>query len=52
MPELLLRLKSAGEKVYCHKISDIWLDLGRPEDFQTAQEIFRKHRKKFPFVPH
>jgi NDP-sugar pyrophosphorylase family protein len=51
MPDLMLRLKAAGEKVYCHKISDIWLDLGRPDDFTTAQEMFRKNRKKFPFMP-
>lgn len=50
LPDLLLRLVQAGKKVYCHKIKDIWLDLGRPDDLMMAEEIFRKNRKDFPFI--
>ncbi len=47
MPELLLRIKSAGEKIYCFKTSRLWLDLGRFDDLEAAQEVFRKHESKF-----
>ena len=47
MPELLLRLKASGERVYCFKTSCLWLDLGRLDDLEAAQEIFRKNAGKF-----
>ena len=51
MPELLLRLKKSGEKVYCRAIEDMWLDLGRLDDFELAQDVFQKNRKKFLVSP-
>lgn len=47
MPELLLRLKASTEKVCCFKTSCLWLDLGRLDDLEAAQEIFRKNPGKF-----
>ena len=49
MPELMLRLKTSGTKVCCFETSELWLDLGRRDDLEVAQEIFKKHRKKFLF---
>ena len=40
IPELMLRMKNAGEKVFCFKSNDLWLDLGRPEDLEAAQDVF------------
>jgi len=40
MPDLLLRVKDGGGLVYCHRAECDWLDIGRPDDYQRAQEIF------------
>jgi NDP-sugar pyrophosphorylase family protein len=47
MPDLLLRVKAAGESVYCFKTKAFWLDLGRPEDLDFAQEYWAKYQHKF-----
>lgn len=47
MPELMLRMKNAGEVINCFKTSALWLDLGRLDDFEAAQEIFKKYKKRF-----
>lgn len=47
MPELMLRMKNAGETINCFKTKALWLDLGRLDDFETAQEIFAKYQKRF-----
>jgi NDP-sugar pyrophosphorylase family protein len=47
IPDLMLRLKSIGHKVGCYKVKDRWLDLGRFEDLEKAQEIFTLHKKEF-----
>jgi len=47
MPELMLKMKDCGEKVYCYKTTALWLDLGRLDDFESAQDVFAKHKKKF-----
>lgn len=47
MPELFLRLKTAGEKVYCHKSDCYWLDIGRFDDYEKAQEEFQANKHKF-----
>jgi NDP-sugar pyrophosphorylase family protein len=43
----MLRLKAMSQKVLCYKVSQEWLDLGRFEDFERAQEIVADPRKKF-----
>jgi len=40
MPEFLLRLIETGEKVYCHESDCYWLDIGRADDYEKAQEEF------------
>lgn len=47
MPDLMLRLKSKKERVCCYEIKDTWLDLGRFEDLERAQELFSRNKKKF-----
>jgi NDP-sugar pyrophosphorylase family protein len=47
MPELMVRMKNAGERVSCFKAKAMWLDLGRFDDFDTAQDVFAKHKKRF-----
>ncbi|GAG18195.1 unnamed protein product, partial [marine sediment metagenome] len=47
MPELLLRMKKNKEKIYCYRSKDFWLDIGRKEDFQIAQDEFEKNKQRF-----
>lgn len=47
MPELMLRMKRASQVISCLKTKALWLDLGRLDDFQTAQDIFAKYKKRF-----
>lgn len=47
MPDLLLRIKKAGEKVYCHKSDCYWLDIGRVDDYEKAQEEFEANKHLF-----
>jgi len=36
-----------GEKVVCYPSEDYWLDIGRSEDYQKANEVFSKLRDQF-----
>ena len=47
IPDLMLRMKSASQKICCYQVKDQWLDLGRSEDLERAQEIFEQNKKKF-----
>jgi NDP-sugar pyrophosphorylase family protein len=47
MPDLMLRLRDAGRSVSCHLADCFWLDIGRPEDFAAAQEIFTAEPSRF-----
>jgi len=47
MPDLLLRLIEAGEKVYCHNSDCYWLDIGRVDDYEKAQDEFEEHKEVF-----
>ncbi|MNW17830.1 hypothetical protein D3C71_2171540 [compost metagenome] len=48
MPDLLLKLSAAGKKVRCHQQPEsFWLDIGRPEDYSTAQKMFDESRELF-----
>ncbi len=47
MPELIVRLRDAGEEVVCYREDCYWLDIGRPEDYATAIEEFRRDRSRF-----
>ena len=41
MPELMLRLRDAGEPILCYREDCYWLDIGRPDDYARAIEDFR-----------
>jgi len=47
MPDLMLRMRALKQPIYCHRIKDVWLDLGRSDDLEKAQGIFRRSRNKF-----
>jgi NDP-sugar pyrophosphorylase family protein len=47
MPDLMLRLRDAGRTVRCHLADCYWLDIGRPEDFALAQQVFAAERSRF-----
>lgn len=47
MPDLMLRLKAAGEKVCVYEAPCTWLDIGRMDDYETALETFESNRDGF-----
>jgi len=47
MPELVVKAKEAGRKLKCYKRDYYWLDIGRPQDYDKAAEVFRRKRKVF-----
>lgn len=48
MPDLMKTLVASGENVHCHKQPDsFWLDIGRPDDYATAQRLFEEKRELF-----
>jgi NDP-sugar pyrophosphorylase family protein len=46
-PDLVLRLIAAGEEVRAWPSQDFWLDIGRPEDYEQAQDEFERLRSRF-----
>jgi NDP-sugar pyrophosphorylase family protein len=49
-PDLVLRLLERGEKVCAYPSQCQWLDIGRPDDYARAQELFTEERKRFEHV--
>ncbi len=48
MPDLLMKLLGSGKSVYCHQQPEsFWLDIGRPDDYSTAQKMFDENRELF-----
>jgi len=45
-PSLIKKIKLAGKSVKCYQHTGYWLDIGRPEDFEKANEDFVKIHKK------
>lgn len=45
-PDLMLRLVAAGELVLGARRDAFWLDIGRPEDYEEAQEAFERMRDR------
>ncbi|MBB4661647.1 sugar phosphate nucleotidyltransferase [Conexibacter arvalis] len=45
-PDLALRLVAAGEVVRAWRCDDFWLDIGRHEDYEQAQEEFERLRDR------
>jgi NDP-sugar pyrophosphorylase family protein len=51
MPELLESMRKAGRPVHCYKQSCYWLDIGRHDDYATANEVFVARRDEFLGAP-
>lgn len=47
MPDLMLRLRDAGEKVLAYEEACTWLDIGRKDDYEEALEVFEENRSRF-----
>lgn len=47
MPDLLQRLMAARGEVCCFHSDCFWLDIGRPDDFARAQELYEKDPRAF-----
>lgn len=43
-PDLVLRMLREGRAVAVHHYDGLWLDVGRPEDYALAQEMFAARR--------
>jgi NDP-sugar pyrophosphorylase family protein len=46
-PDLVLRLIAAGETVRAWRSNDYWLDIGRHDDYEQAQDEFNRLRHRF-----
>jgi NDP-mannose synthase len=47
MPDLVRSMMTDGLHVLCHTQECFWLDIGRPDDYAQAQEIFSHNRRLF-----
>ena len=47
LPQLAMNLVRAGEKVAVYESDCLWLDIGRPDDYARAQELFAEQREAF-----
>lgn len=47
LPDLLLRLVDSGQKVLCHRQDCFWLDIGRIDDYDKANEVFDSMKTRF-----
>ena len=50
LPDLVLRLIAAGERVCAFQTDCQWLDIGRPDDYALAQELFAEQMDAFTRV--
>jgi NDP-sugar pyrophosphorylase family protein len=49
-PDLVLHLLARGERVCAYTTDCLWLDIGRPDDYARAQELFAEQRDAFDRV--
>lgn len=47
MPELMQSLQQSGKTVQCQQQDCVWLDIGRPDDYASAQQLFENQRGLF-----
>jgi len=47
MPDLMLAMRQAGEKVACYETDCYWQDIGRFDDYQQASEDFVNNAQMF-----
>jgi len=50
LPDLVLRLLAKGERICACPVDCLWLDIGRPDDYAKAQELFSEKREEFGLV--
>ncbi|MFI5363275.1 MAG: sugar phosphate nucleotidyltransferase [Elusimicrobiota bacterium] len=50
IPELMLRIKAAGGKVVGFRNKADWLDIGRPEDYESVQDLFATPRGRARYL--
>ncbi len=49
-PDLVTRLLKEGERVCAYPTDCMWLDIGRPDDYAQAQQLYSEKRKDFVLV--
>jgi NDP-mannose synthase len=49
-PDLVLRLLANGERVRAYVTDCLWLDIGRSDDYERAQEMLEAHKDRFEFA--
>lgn len=49
-PDLVLKLLKEGERVCAYPTDCLWLDIGRPDDYAKAQELFSEKKEEFDLV--
>jgi NDP-sugar pyrophosphorylase family protein len=47
MPDLVLALHKAGEKILCYSGDYDWLDIGRIDDYEKAVQLFEANRDRY-----
>jgi NDP-sugar pyrophosphorylase family protein len=47
MPDLLESMRHRGHDIHCYRQECYWLDIGRHDDYATANEIFEARRGAF-----
>jgi NDP-sugar pyrophosphorylase family protein len=47
MPELLESMRRSGHDVHCYRQECYWLDIGRHDDYDLANEVFESRRAAF-----
>ena len=47
MPALVQAMAAAGKRVLCHRQDCFWLDIGRPDDFALAQQMYEENPALF-----
>lgn len=47
IPDLMLKIKSLGKKVGTYRSECEWLDIGRPDDYEEAIELFSQSQDKY-----
>jgi NDP-mannose synthase len=46
-PDLVIRLLESGERVCAYPSDSLWLDIGRPDDYARAQQLFADKKEDF-----
>lgn len=49
-PDLVLRLIARGERICAYPTDCLWLDIGRPDDYARAQQLYANNKDAFERV--